>query len=907
MGKSRASSRVDVARDRCHKSFFLTRFGDGEGEVCADKVDCRRVHRICGPIALQSPFCKVQRRDSPKEQVVGIVLAERMQETIVNIVILGLFAFLFATISSVRKNARLRCWVGGWLCVLAHFAIEVWEPTGRIGQHVQACMSVDALAMAGIFFVISTAILYERGGVRALMAALLAVWTIACIDLAILNFLSADLLAAIVAGRQLVSLFMGSVTRRERPVLGSTVIGVCLLSGSWMLYGIFHGQRDVVIDALLAEIFLLAAVDFYTHAERRSIALLTTTGGLAAWALVFPVAYAVQTVWPRLLVDQEIWNTPKFCVVAGMILVVLEEDTRAAQALSDDYRLLFDNNPNRLWITDIASEHLVAANQVALDMHGYTEKEFLKLRLSDILHPEAYAVAHTQIHLPHPQPNRASRHLRKDGSSFPLDLTVHNLDFHGKPCRFIMGVDVAEREALEEQLHRQIGHDSLTGLPNRVLFPELLERAVEHAVEAGETLAVLELDIDRFKRVNDAFGLDVGDECIRRIAAMLTSHVRAIDIVARTAGDEFAIVLTGLSSTAPVQQRLHEFEAMFSEPLVVQGYKVQLSFSIGLAIGPGDGMDHMALWRGAESARRRAKACGGAQAVWLSAELQNAAEARSTLEAHMRLHLDDGGFYLVYQPIYGPDGRVRALEALLRLEHHKLGNVSPGTIIPIAEESGLIVPLGQWVMEQVCSQIRAWKSACAPTVPVALNVSGLELMNVDFASRLTETIEHYAVDPRWIHLEVTESAAMRDLGEIAEQMAMLSAQGISFSIDDFGTGYSSLARLHQLRISELKIDRSFIGPLRSHNDAYSIVQAILTLSRALGHETVAEGVETAGQLACLLDLGCDFFQGFLLSRPALPDQIPALIAATHPAFRRVNGGSNGSVLIQAQPTASLIQ
>jgi len=229
------------------------------------------------------------------------------------------------------------------------------------------------------------------------------------------------------------------------------------------------------------------------------------------------------------------------------------------------------------------------------------------------------------------------------------------------------------------------------------------------------------------------------------------------------------------------------------------------------------------------------------------------------------------------------DGAVRGLEALLRLEHPTLGPVSPVRLIPIAEESGLIVPLGQWIMEEVCRQLRVWGSQGVPFVPVAINASGLQLMHEDFAERLIATLKRYAIDPHLVHIEVTESAAMRNLDEVSDQMAALSAQGIAFSIDDFGTGYSSLARLAQLGVSILKIDRSFMSPACTEH-AHSIVQAIITMAHALGRSVVAEGVETTQQVDCLRELGCDLLQGFLLSRPVAPERIPSLIGRLHPAL-----------------------
>jgi EAL domain-containing protein (putative c-di-GMP-specific phosphodiesterase class I) len=293
------------------------------------------------------------------------------------------------------------------------------------------------------------------------------------------------------------------------------------------------------------------------------------------------------------------------------------------------------------------------------------------------------------------------------------------------------------------------------------------------------------------------------------------------------------------------------------------------------------------LWRGAESARDEAKSAGLGGTVWLSAELRKAADEQVKLEAYLRTHMDDGGLHLAYQPIYGQDGRVRSMEALLRLDHPEFGRVDPSKLIPIAEETELIIPLGEWVIEEVARQLLIWKSQGMPLVPVAVNASGLQIMHVDFASHLLGTLERYAIDPRLMQIELTESVAMRNVAGLAEQIAALSTQGIAFSIDDFGTGHSSLARLSELGASILKIDRSFVMQPGSSKKACSIVQAIITMAHTLGHVVVAEGVETEQQLSSLLGLGCDLYQGYLLSRPVPPDQIPALVVAAHKAFPRL--------------------
>jgi len=806
-----------------------------------------------------------------------------MQEILFDMAVLGLFVFLFAAMSMARGDNRLWFWVGGWLSVVAHFGAEVWQPLGQPWQHVQACISVDALALGGTCFILSTAAQHARGTLIRHLGLMLTVLTLLGINLAIIGAPVLWPLVTVVVARQSLAIGLTRVARRKRPRLGAIIVAVCLVTGAWMLTAIFTGHPGVVPNAILWEIFLVAAADFWTNGWERTAALYTVVAGLVGWAFVFPISWTLLAIWPQLDIDREDWNLPKFAVAIGMILVILEEDTRAARALGEDYRLLFDRNPQALWITDLATLSFLDVNQPALRLHGYTREEFLNLKLTDILHHDLREVVLVDVRSGASEVNRQVRHLRKDGTVLPLDLTAHDIVFHGRRCHFVTAVDISDRENLKQLLDRQSTQDQLTGLPNRRTFPDLLAREVQRAVDNHEKLAVLSLDVDRFKRINDVYGLRVGDECIQRIASALTSSVRSMDIVSRTTSEGFAIVLTGIKSTANVEQVAHSLLELLSEPLIVQGYKLQLSFSMGLAVCPSDGTDPMALWRSAESARSQAKAAGGNQLVWISPELDRLAEEAIELEAYMRGHMDDGGFQLLYQPLYGMDGTVQELEALLRLNHPKFGPVSPVRVIPVAEDSGLIVPLGQWVIEAVFRQLLVWKSQGVRLVPVAINVSGLQLMHVDFAARLLKTMERYAIESSLVHIEITESVAMHNADEVTEQVATLAKQGIAFSIDDFGTGHSSLARLSQLGVSALKIDRSFMRP-GCTEEAHTIVQAIITMAHALGRKVVAEGVESESQVACLRQLHCDLLQGFLLSRPAPPEQIPALISAVHPAL-----------------------
>ena len=829
-----------------------------------------------------------------------------LQAIIVNIVVLGLLVFLFAVVFWARPDDRLRCWIAGWLCVLAHFAVASCNPTGGLLSAVRDCVTLDTIALAGIFLGVSTTILTDLRTTGIRLGILVASTTILFLSFEVVGFKSLWLLSLLVLVRQVSAAFMASRVRPGSKAVASIVVSICLCSGATMFYALLYDRPQIAVCAVLAEIYLVTAFEFWNNGWQRTMALKVIVVGLVAWAAVFPALLLLGHFLSQSGVTLEMWSIPKFCVAVGMILMVFEEDTRAARSLTEEYRLLFEANPHPLWVLESATQRFLKVNQAALDAHGYTREEFLRMRLTDILEPGGTQAALRDTGVSNPAPKRFSRHIRKDGSVLPLDIVPNEMVFQGKSCRFVMGIDVTEREELERQLVRQAQHDALTGLPNRILFHERWIEAVRKSIQANDKLAILCLDIRRFKRINDIYGVEIGDECLKRVSAILLTRAYPLNLVARTGDEEFSMALSGIKSAASVEQAATELRELLAEPLLIGAFKVQLNFSMGLAVCPDDGTDAMALWRGAESALRSAQAAGSAQTVWLSPELNRAAEEQIELEAYMRTQLEEGGFYLAYQPFYSFEGSVLGLEALLRLNHPTRGAVSPTEFIPIAEESGLIVPLGQWVLEEVCRQLNSWKQQGVRMVPIAVNVSGMQLMRVDYPGRVMDTLKRYSIDPQWIHLEVTETVAMRNLTEVSERMASLTSRRISFSIDDFGTGHSSLGRLHRLPISVLKIDQSFISQLSAHNGTYSIVQAIISMAHALGHRLVAEGVETASQLAHLHELHCDLLQGFLLSRPVPPEQVPDLISTRNEAFANILGSQDQSLLLPFEEDQGLV-
>ena len=447
-------------------------------------------------------------------------------------------------------------------------------------------------------------------------------------------------------------------------------------------------------------------------------------------------------------------------------------------------------------------------------------------------------------------------------------------DAEGRPARMI-GIcwDITQRREIEEQLVREGLFDRLTGLPNRALFVDRLTQSLAALARQDGALAVLFLDIDHFKVINDSLGHDAGDGVLVELAARLEALMRPGDTVARFGGDEFVVLCHGVEHPAEAVHLAERLAEGLSGSLHVDGSEVVVGVSIGIALSgtpdelPGD------LLRDADAAMYRAKRDGRGKAVLFADTMREEALARLEIEVELRRALTSGDLRLHYQPVIDiPTGDVVGVEALLRWEHRTRGLVMPHEIIPIAEETGLIVPLGEWVLEQACEQLVEWHRL-APHLTMAVNLSGVQLARPDLVERVADVLERTCVRRSALSLEITESVLMRDAEDALGVLTALKELGVRISIDDFGTGYSSLTYLKRFPVDVLKIDRTFVDGLGADVDDLAIVQAILALASSLGIDTIAEGVETEAQRDVLEDLGCRRAQGFLLGRPGLATEL----------------------------------
>ena len=421
-----------------------------------------------------------------------------------------------------------------------------------------------------------------------------------------------------------------------------------------------------------------------------------------------------------------------------------------------------------------------------------------------------------------------------------------------------------EQGRLHDGLHFQAHHDVLTGLPNRSVFRGHLDDSLREAEVLGGRLAVLLVDLDRFKRVNDAFSHRVGDLFLCEMASRIEKNLRSTDAVARMGGDEFIIVANGADSNEAAEIAARILNAI-RQPLLIEGHEIGGSASIGIALFPDDGPDAETLQRASEAAMYCAKDLGRDRAETFST--RNEALDRVRMDETLRIALREGYFVVHYQPKVGTDGKLAGFEALVRMNHPVHGPVPPMSFIPAAESNGLIVPLGAWVLDEACRQIAAWESRGLNPVSVAVNVSPVQICRADFAKSVEACLARHGVAASSLELELTESLLINAKGEAQEQLRALRTLGVKLSIDDFGTGYSSLSYLHRLPVDAIKLDKSFVQSVDTDRLARRLVQAMIDVAQGLGLSVVAEGVETEGQRDALVAAGCTLMQGFLFARP----------------------------------------
>ncbi|MFC4932271.1 putative bifunctional diguanylate cyclase/phosphodiesterase [Massilia sp. GCM10023247] len=464
------------------------------------------------------------------------------------------------------------------------------------------------------------------------------------------------------------------------------------------------------------------------------------------------------------------------------------------------------------------------------------------------------------------------RRRKKSGEVFWASLSLTPLrDLEERPVGLIAYLtDITERKLAEERLHHLAYYNELTGLPNRTLFARLVDQALMVAQRNDAAGCVLFLDLNRFKLINDTLGRRVGDELLRQVAARLRGTLREEDVVAHLSGDEFAVGLFDIRQHFEATTVAQKLQAALDAPFLVDGHDLRIGASVGISVYPQDGMDADTLLRMADIAMARAKeghANPDHSVAFYSFDMNRGMHERMRLESGLRQAIGNGELLLYYQPKFeiGTD-RIVGAEALVRWSHPERGLVPPIDFIPLAETTGLIVQVGEWVLERACAQAAEWQRAGLPPLRLAVNVSAREFTSA-LPERVATTLARYRLEPCWLELEITESTLMHDIDRVIGIMDRINALGVALSLDDFGTGYSSLSYLKRFPIHTLKIDRSFTTGIPVDASDCAIASTIISIGRQLGHRVIAEGVETLEQLSFLRASGCDEVQGYLYAAP----------------------------------------
>ena len=430
----------------------------------------------------------------------------------------------------------------------------------------------------------------------------------------------------------------------------------------------------------------------------------------------------------------------------------------------------------------------------------------------------------------------------------------------------------------KDQLDHLAHHDVLTDLPNRVLLQDRLSLGIESARRQGKQLAVMFMDVDRFKHINDSLGHAVGDQLLRSVAKRLTAIVRSSDTVCRQGGDEFVILLADVEHAKDVALTAQKILTALTVPYCIDQLDLHITVSIGVSIFPDDGQDADTLIKNADTAMYHVKAGGRNNCQFFEQNMSVLAVERHSIESGLRHALERQEFVLYYQPkINLQSGSIVGVEALIRWQHPDRGLLQPAQFVSIAEDCGLILPIGRWVLREACRQARAWLQAGLPPITVAVNTSALEFRAKGFLKNIRATLEEAQLEPRYLELELTESVLMRDAESTDSLLHALANLGVKLAIDDFGTGYSSLSYLRRFPIDTLKIDQSFVTQITSNPDDATIVSAVISMGKNLKQRVIAEGVETPEQHAFLLAQHCDEGQGYYLGRPMVAEELAALL------------------------------
>jgi len=568
-------------------------------------------------------------------------------------------------------------------------------------------------------------------------------------------------------------------------------------------------------------------------------------------------------------------------VIEGTFIDISERkrSEEMLQNSENKYRALFEESADANWLMD--EKGFVACNSAALQMFGYPPGA-LMLHPADISPPNQPDGTPSRVAAEQKMAsaflNGKERfewlHQRKNGNVFPAEVCLTALTLSGQPKLLATVRDMTDRKVAEERVQFLAYYDALTGLPNRTLLKDRLSKALASARRQKDNVALLFLDLDRFKIINDSLGHSLGDLLLQGVADRLRGCAREQDTVARLGGDEFLIVLTSVEDIADVAVAAERLMDAMTTEFAIEGHFLSISCSLGISIFPEHGVDGETLIKNADAAMYDAKERGRNNFQFFTEDMNTQAVERLTLENSLRRALEKRELFLVYQPqVDVVTGTITGLEALLRWQHPELGLVAPDKFIRIAENSGLIVPIGEWVIRTACGQAQKWQEEGLPAVSVAVNVSAVQFRQEGFCGLIRRVLQETGLAPRCLELELTESLLLANADVTFSVLQELKAMGLTLAIDDFGTGYSSFSYLRQFRVSKIKIDRSFIRDVAVNPDDAAITAAIISMAKNLNLKVIAEGVEDEAQMSFLRAHQCDEIQGYYFSKPLTVDKV----------------------------------
>ncbi|GMP07866.1 putative bifunctional diguanylate cyclase/phosphodiesterase [Bradyrhizobium sp. TM239] len=556
--------------------------------------------------------------------------------------------------------------------------------------------------------------------------------------------------------------------------------------------------------------------------------------------------------------------------VVGLRVDITELKQREAS-----FRLLFDGNPVPMIVCALDDECILGVNDAAIAHYGYSRAEFERLKIRSL---QAFDSEPPWTADPtgEEQAGRTWKHVKADGALIDLAIYSRELTYAERPAVLLALMDITERKRAEARLAFMAQHDGLTGLPNRSLLRQQVDEMLLHRRRNTDKVALLMLGLDSFKSVNDTLGHAVGDKLLRGVAKRLRSTLREEDALARLNSDEFAIVQSGLTRPEDAVMLAKRLLAAIADPYLLDGHSVVIGASIGIAMAPGDGDDSEKLLKSADMALSRAKLDARGTFAFFEAALDAKAQSRRKIEVELRDAIQNDVLRPYYQPLIDlQSGRITGFEALVRWPHAERGMISPAEFIPVAEDTGLINPLGGLMLRRACLDAATWPD----DVRVAVNLSPLQFRSGNLLSIVTDALKHSGLPPRRLELEITETLLLEKSAQVLATLHALRALGVRISMDDFGTGYSSLSYLRSFPFDKIKIDQSFVRDLGANREAQAIIRSIVSLGKGLGVTITAEGVETEAELSCLRTEGCDEGQGFLFSKARPNAEIISLLAA----------------------------